>query len=61
MSLLLVVMLVLKCRVHKMFNVLEMKLHVMGSVGEKHHHIASRLNIHHSTKGLVESLDLIGG
>jgi len=52
---------VLKCRVHKMFNVLEMKLPVMGSVGEKHHHIASRLNIHHSTKGLVESLDLIGG
>ena len=53
-------MLELKCRVHKMFNDLEMKLPVMGSVGEKHHHIASRSNIHHSTKGLVQSWDLIG-
>jgi len=60
MSLLVVVMLELKCRVHKMFNDLEMKLPVMGSVGEKHHHIASRSNIHHSTKGLVQSWDLIG-
>ena len=51
----------LKCRVHKIFNALEMKLPVMGSVGEKHHHIASRLNKHHSTKGLVESLDSIVG
>ena len=43
-----------------MFNVLEMKLPVMESAGEKHHRIASRLNIHHITKLLVESLDLIG-
>jgi len=61
MSLLMVAMLMLKCRVHKIFNALEMKLPVMGSVGEKHHHIASRLNKHHSTKGLVESLDSIVG
>lgn len=60
MPLLVVVMLMLKCRFRKMLNALEMKLSVMGSAGEKQHCIVSRLNILHSTKGFVESLDLVG-
>jgi hypothetical protein len=47
-------------RAQKMFNALEMKLFAMGSAGEKHHHIASRLNIHHRRKHLIEYLGLIG-
>jgi hypothetical protein len=52
---------VLELRVHKMFNALEMKLPVMGTVGEKKRPIASRWNMNHCvvtpTKFLVESLD----
>jgi hypothetical protein len=43
-----------------MFYALEMKLPVMGSLGEQHHYIVSRLKIHHCTERLVESLNLIG-